>query len=79
MDDLGWRHLGQSVSQGLVAVEGDIFFDIFSVNSAAVSQSHALLLLVKANVSKKGCRFRVLHVPIEQALDHAALEKVLTD
>ena len=70
----------QALFQRLIAVKGQVFIDIFRRDQAAVAQRDTRLVLIKGHLVKRKIHSRLrLLVMMQQALDHAALQKVLGD
>ena len=76
VDDLLGRDVfGEDFTQGGVAVHADVL----RVDDAAVAQGDAVLVLVEPGLGQGGGRAVAPLVPVEQALDDAALDDVLGD
>ncbi len=77
VDDLGGSKFRDDLTQGSVAFPGDVFFNDFRVNDAAVFQHQAALLLEKVDFSHIGngeVRFGLM---VQELLDDPSLEEVL--
>ena len=57
-DDLLGRHLRQGLAHRLVAVEGDVFLDLFRIDPAAVAEDDEPLVLEELDVLHLRDRFR---------------------
>ena len=72
--DLLAGHFGKHLGKGLITVEGYVFVDIFRVYNAAVAQSHAVLLFIKADIGKGGfVHLPVFFIVIDELLYYAPL------
>ena len=81
VDDLLAGHAGQRLFQRLVAVEGQVFVNVFGVDHAAVAQSDALLVLVEVNILQALVGVLLVGgvIGIHQVLHVTALEQMLGD
>ncbi|MBA7626499.1 hypothetical protein ES703_33950 [subsurface metagenome] len=78
-DNLLRGHLEEGFSQGGVAADGDIVFNIRRVNRAVSAEDIPCLLLVEGDVGLVGDGFAGRRVDVEQALDDPARHDGLVD
>ena len=53
VDDVLRGHFGKHFAESLVAVVSDVFLDLFGVDDAAVSKSHAVLFFIKIGIVER--------------------------
>ena len=77
-DDLLGRHLEEHLLNRLVAVAGDVVFNLLRIDHAAVTQNDAVLLLVERDV-RFGNKVRGLVGIVAETLNDTTLDEVLVD
>ena len=70
-------HLRQGLAQSAIAVEGDIFVDVFRVDTTAVPQSQTQLGTVEVDIFQRRVLFLVRLFLVDQMLHDTSLEQVL--
>ena len=70
-------HFRQGLAQSAIAVEGDIFVDVFRVDTAAVPQRQTQLGTVEVDVLQRGVLLLIRLFLVDQMLNDTSLEQVL--
>ena len=79
LDDLLRRHFGEYLAERGIAVHGDVLFDLFRVDDAAVAKRNTHLRLVEACFLQRRDLdlLLALGLPIDETVDDTALQEVL--
>ena len=77
LDDLIGGHFGQNLTQSHVAVQADVFVDVFRVDYAAVFQRYTFLLGVELGVVQRFYRVFLHGLLIQKTGDDTAFEQML--